>query len=61
VVGDPQSDGASKLIRWITVDRVGPSADDFAWLELMTLLLQVGGGAALKQDEAGGERPLSKG
>ena len=54
MVGDPQSDGASKLIRWITVDRVVPSADDFAWLALMTLLPRVGGGAALKQEETGG-------
>jgi hypothetical protein len=45
VVGDPQSDGASKLVRWLSVDRVVPSADDFAMfrLALLTLLPQVGG------------------
>jgi hypothetical protein len=45
VVGDPQSDGASKLIRWITMDRVVPTADDFAMfrLGLLTLLPQLGG------------------
>ena len=38
----------------------GAVANDFAWLALMTLLPQVGGGAALKQEEAAGERPVSK-
>jgi hypothetical protein len=45
IIGDPQSDSASKLIRWLTVDRVVPSADDFGMfrLALMTVLPQVGG------------------
>jgi hypothetical protein len=45
IVGDPQSDGASKLVRWITFDRVVPTGDDFAMfrLALMTLLPQLGG------------------
>ena len=61
MVGDPQSAGASKLIRWITVDRVVTSADDFAWLALMTLLPRVGGGAAPKQEKtAGGAASLKE-
>jgi hypothetical protein len=45
IVGDPQPDGASKLIRWLSGDRVVPRADDFAMfrLALLTLLPQLGG------------------
>jgi hypothetical protein len=45
VVADPQIYGASKLIAWITLGRVAPSADDLAMLRLslLTLLPQLGG------------------
>jgi hypothetical protein len=45
IISDPQSDGASKLVRWLSFDRVVPSADDFAMfrLALLTLLPQLGG------------------
>jgi hypothetical protein len=39
----------------------GAVADDFAWLALTTLLPQVGGGAALEQEEtAGGAASLKE-
>jgi hypothetical protein len=45
IVGDPQSDSASKLVRWLTFGGVDPSADDFTMfrLALLTLLPQLGG------------------
>jgi membrane protein implicated in regulation of membrane protease activity len=45
IVADPQADGATKLIRWLSAGHVAPTADDFSMLRLalLTLLPQVGG------------------
>jgi hypothetical protein len=42
---DPQTDAATKLIRWVSRDWVRPSADDLEMLRLLlfTLIPQIGG------------------